>query len=882
MKTITLLCSLLLILLYAQGKDFPVLAPGNWIDLEYTTFLPQANNIGTTNPWQAENVRKITVRIVVDKSTQGTKHWKTRWKIYLRHVYHNRTLPLNNYREYFDSYCSETPLSANYLMEFEQEHLPDGEAVELTVKDTLLRYTTLTIPSGLKNTTGLTQMTGSVELQLTRWLHNTMLPSLSGITHSTPGTLYTDSTYTVRVLDGSFPIVPNLLIRYFPLNPLPEADKTVTIDNDKRFLRAQPDSSYTLATYLSAPAQTWLASLSLHLLPGDTLTIRETGKGTYTFEGKNAGSYRFWQELEKHDDFFTLNNYQSLFLLKTPQELSEQIETGKNIYAELLAKHDSTLHPYWKKSAELNAAYWEITLRIRNLLLAQRKEISATDYAIDWEKAPFTQVNPFTDYIYQPENYHNFLNAYFQYKTQQLNQDNLTNKAWWEYDTDTYYLQKQLFSGYPRLFRLAENLSSTMEAHQLSYSRREYEDFNTLCKDPRILRDLNRSWQQYEKLEPGANIRALGLSITDSLPLKKKADGYILLSDSYVFGDPQDFTTNATIGHILDKLGVANKTTLCYFRPESRKQFLPDSLRGKHLYHFIADSLIDADEEKLNLSPWTMILMKNDGTIISREITKTTYGIGQLETVFRQALQTKDKPKTFNRSTVYSFLLGLLLCLGIAAAILYLRFGRIKRTRQLAELKLKALRSQMNPHFLFNALGSIQSLIVRGNNDTANRYLTDFSKLLRNVLDTSEKQLIPLSDELARIRLYLQLEQLRTPFETRITVETSVDPDLEEIPGMLLQPIVENAVIHGIIPQGGGEIELRIYKTGNTLYCEITDNGKGLETRPEHSGRFGLRITEERLRLLNKQYSAHIGILLKNRQDTEPQSGCRVILSIPV
>ena len=208
MKTITLLCSLLLIFLYAQGKDFPVLAPGNWIDLEYTTFLPQANNTGNPNPWQAENVRKITVRIVVDKSTQGTKHWKTRWKIYLRRVYHNRTLPLNNYREYFDSYCSETPLSANYLLEFEQEHLPDGEAVELTVKDTLLRYTTLTIPSGLKNTTGLTQMTGSVELQLTRWLHNTMLPSLSGITHSTPGTLYTDSTNTVRVLDGSSGISP--------------------------------------------------------------------------------------------------------------------------------------------------------------------------------------------------------------------------------------------------------------------------------------------------------------------------------------------------------------------------------------------------------------------------------------------------------------------------------------------------------------------------------------------------------------------------------------------------------------------------------------------------------------------------------------------------
>ena len=117
MKTITLLCSLLFIVLHTQGKNFPVLLPGNWIDLEYTTFFPPTNNIGNTNPWQAENVRKITIRIVVDKSAQGAKHWKTRWKIYLRHVYHNRTLSLNNYREYFDSYCSETALSANYRTE---------------------------------------------------------------------------------------------------------------------------------------------------------------------------------------------------------------------------------------------------------------------------------------------------------------------------------------------------------------------------------------------------------------------------------------------------------------------------------------------------------------------------------------------------------------------------------------------------------------------------------------------------------------------------------------------------------------------------------------------------------------------------------------------
>lgn len=878
MKTIILLCTLFFTALYAQGKDFPILPKGNWIDLEFITFFPRASDTLNQNLWQAENVRKITLRVEVEKSTKNT----TRWKIYLRHVYHNRNLYPENYREYFDSYCSETPLPDKLMMEYEQKYLPDGEAVEIWIKDSLLRYTTLTIPSGLKNTTGLTQMEGFEELHLTHWLRDSVIRALSGITYSTPSILYSDSSHAVRVIGGTFPIAPNLSIRYFPLNPLPDNDKVITIGQHKQPLHPQPDDSYTLDIFLSAPSETWLADLPLHLFPGDTITIHETDKRTYTFEGKNASNYRFWQELRQYDEFFTINNYQSLFRLKESRELDKQIETGKNIIAELLAKHHGTLHPFWKKSAELQAAYWEITLRIRNFLLAQRKEVPLENYTIDWEEAPFSQINPFTDYIYRPENYHDFLNAYFQYKTQQLNQDNLTNKAWWAYDTDTYYLQKQLFSGYPRLFRLADNLESTMQTYELSYSRREYEDFIRLCKDPQILGKLSKSWKQYEKLEPGANIRQVGLSITDSLPLKKKADGYILLIDSYAFGSPQDFTTDAEIKRILDELGVADKTTLCYFYPESRKQFLPDSLRGEPMYHFIADSLIYADRTKLNLSSWTMILLKNDGTIISREITKNPYGIGELATVFRQALQQKNTPKTFNRTTVYSFLLGLLLCLGIAATVLYLRFGHIKRTRQLAELRLKALRSQMNPHFLFNALGSIQSMIVRGNNDTANRYLTDFSKLLRDVLDSSEKQLVPLSDELTRIRLYLQLEQLRTPFETSITVDPSVDQGLEEIPGMLLQPIVENAVIHGIIPQGGGKIEIHIYKKGNTLYCEIADNGKGFETRPEHSGRFGLKNTEQRLRLLNKQYDARIGIQLKNRIETEKQSGCRVILSIPV
>lgn len=881
MKAIQLICALFLIALSVQGKDSPnsflSLPQGNWINLEYITFFPQTDKT-TPDFWRAENIRKITLQARISESTRNT----TRWKVYLLRVYHNRSLEGGTYRDYFDTYYSPKPHTKKLLLEFEQKQV-QGEYYNYTLKDTLLRYTTQMLPTGLKNTTRLTRAESTVELNLTRWLIDTVLPSLKQVTcHAIPGLIYADSTQVIRIINGSFNTLPNTLIRYYPLHPLTGDQTSVTLEGETKALHPQPDSSYNLSCFLSSPAQIWLANLPLHVLPGDTLTIRETGEDTYTFEGKNADSYRFWQELEKHNEFFMINNYQSLFRLKTPRQLNDQIETGKNRYAELFSNYNGTLHPYWKKSAKLNLSYWEITLKIRNFLLAQRKEETPIEpYAVEWEKAPFTQVNPFTDYIYQPENYDNFLNAYFQHKAQQLNEDNLTNKAWWEYNTDTYYLQKQLFSGYPRLARLAENLKYTLEEHELSYSRREYQDFSSMAADP-LFTPVRQLWRQYEKLEPGQNIRHIGLSITDSLPLKKKADGYILLSESYLFGDPQDFTTNEEIKRILKELGVADKTTLCYFRPESRKQYLPDSLREQHPYRFIPDSLIDADKVKLNLSPWAMILMKNDGTIISREISKTEYGIRQLIPIFRKAFEAKDETETFSRETIITFTLTLCFCLGIVAAILYFQFGRIKRTRQLAELKLKALRSQMNPHFLFNAIGSIQSLIVRGNNDTANRYLTDFSKLLRNVLESSDKQLVPLSDELARIRLYLQLEQLRTPFETSIQIKPSVNLELEEIPGMLLQPIVENAVIHGIVPQGGGKIEIMIYKTNDILYCEIADNGKGFETCPGNPGRFGLRNTEERLHLLNKQYKASVGIVMKSRQEAEQQSGCRVIISIPV
>lgn len=196
-------------------------------------------------------------------------------------------------------------------------------------------------------------------------------------------------------------------------------------------------------------------------------------------------------------------------------------------------------------------------------------------------------------------------------------------------------------------------------------------------------------------------------------------------------------------------------------------------------------------------------------------------------------------------------------------------WGRIKRIRLLrryVKLELKAIRSQMNPHFIFNALGSIQSLILQGKNDSANCYLTNFSKLLRTVLRNSEQQLVSLADEITLLQLSLQLEQLRTSFKYEIIAD-HISLETEEI------------------PHGGGKISIHFYMKENILYCEITDNGRGLHSSSLHSDQchyFDLRGVKERLKLLNTTCRTQVELCIQVKQQTEGIAGCRITISIPV
>jgi hypothetical protein len=211
--------------------------------------------------------------------------------------------------------------------------------------------------------------------------------------------------------------------------------------------------------------------------------------------------------------------------------------------------------------------------------------------------------------------------------------------------------------------------------------------------------------------------------------------------------------------------------------------------------------------------------------------------------------------------------------------------------RQAAELEMQALRAQMNPHFIFNCLSSINRFILKNESKTASNYLTRFSRLIRMVLINSTKQMITLEDDLQMLRLYLEMEQMRfkDAFEFSITYQNVIDDDNIFIPPLLIQPFCENAIWHGLMHRDGpGKLEINLRLENNILHCIITDNGVGRDKAEEIKSKsaekdksMGLKITTDRLALLNKEKGVNTSYQIQDLYDENGlSSGTRVELMI--
>ncbi|MCG3166510.1 MAG: hypothetical protein POELPBGB_02289 [Bacteroidia bacterium] len=241
------------------------------------------------------------------------------------------------------------------------------------------------------------------------------------------------------------------------------------------------------------------------------------------------------------------------------------------------------------------------------------------------------------------------------------------------------------------------------------------------------------------------------------------------------------------------------------------------------------------------------------------------------------------------------YVLFSILSVGIVVLMYQFRIRYLKRKaalqNKLTASQLTALKAQMNPHFMYNALNSIQDLILQSDIKNTNYYLSRFSSLMRKVLDASGSNEISLNDEVEMLELYLELEKLRfgNDFSYSVSVDKVIDKDETKLPSMILQLFVENAIKHGLLhKKGEKKLSVEFMLNDNSLVCVVSDNGVGRKRAQEIKQRsslkhqsFATKAIEKRLELINSSRQKKIKLEVIDLMEAEKAVGTKVVLEIP-
>lgn len=380
-------------------------------------------------------------------------------------------------------------------------------------------------------------------------------------------------------------------------------------------------------------------------------------------------------------------------------------------------------------------------------------------------------------------------------------------------------------------------------------------------------------------------------SYYQALKLEQQRNGTIwaLTSSGMVSFHPDSVNTNHLPPEILfnnievnnKTISAASKNTFAYYENNFHFDFTAVCLTDAQKVHY-AYRLTDIDTN------WSF---SNQGNITFTAIQPGTYTL-EVKACNNSNEWTKEPVRftfTIHPPWWQTWWFRMAAAL-LVASLLYLIYRRRIKTikgkaaiqQQITELESKALRAQMNPHFIFNSLNAIQELIVTNKVDEGYQYLSNFSKLLRQVLNNSERNLIPLSSEIEMIKLQLSLESLRfkNAFNYSIDVDENIEPEMVNVPPLLLQPYVENAVWHGLRHKDGDKnLWIRIKETGQQLNIEIEDNGVGRRRAEEiKKNKLGAEQFESKGSLLSAQRikllaGEHHGAAAVNIADNKNEKG---------
>lgn len=320
---------------------------------------------------------------------------------------------------------------------------------------------------------------------------------------------------------------------------------------------------------------------------------------------------------------------------------------------------------------------------------------------------------------------------------------------------------------------------------------------------------------------------------------------------------------------------------------------ITEAFKYQKLYMIVKDSIFNSEKRK------QLIELENKYETVQKD----------KEIIVLIKEKEVQQVKTEQQATFRNALIGgILLLAAIAGLIIYTLRQRLKNQKlvaakneeikisnlreQLGTLEMKALRAQMNPHFLFNCMNSINRMILSEDNDNASKYLTKFSKLVRLMLENSENPKVTLKDELAMLKSYIELEAIRFKGKINysIDVDETIDKEASLIPSMILQPFVENAIWHGLLHTNkAGELTITIKEEKDHLLCSITDNGVGREASLKLQKKtklkkksLGIKITTDRLKLLTKEKIKEVINIIDLKDEDNNALGTQVDILIPI
>jgi tetratricopeptide (TPR) repeat protein len=321
------------------------------------------------------------------------------------------------------------------------------------------------------------------------------------------------------------------------------------------------------------------------------------------------------------------------------------------------------------------------------------------------------------------------------------------------------------------------------------------------------------------------------------------------------------------------------------------------SLKDYYHYQFKLDSLNGRNKEAMaSYIRFHELDKQIDDVKLSQRIAEiqTAYEIQQKEQE-NKLLKSENEVQRIriNKGRSMLFTICGFFSLIFIITLLIVRHQRLLTKNKIIDLKQKNLNQQMNPHFVYNCLTSIQSYIFHNDSEKSLDYLTKFSKLMRKILESSQYQYMSVQDEIEILALYLKLESIRfkEKFEYSITVDEKIDPIQFKIPSLFIQPFVENSLWHGIQnKKGKGKISVSFNLSDRSIFCAIEDNGIGREnaekiklSRLSNHTSLGSSITQSRMKLLKSLYGNKLGIrYIDLKGNNNEPVGTRVELFLPI